>query len=74
MAEMYECRHSEGDKHTGVVPPTQNTVTAVHTFALISSWNWSSCFCPMTRVLPNHRLSGWILVFGKSLDCRSCKS
>lgn len=27
----------------------------------------------MTRVLPNHRLSGCILVFGRSLDCKSCE-
>lgn len=36
--------------------------------ALISSLKRSSCCCPTTRVLPNHRLSGWIRVLGSSFD------
>ena len=38
------------------------------TFAVISSRNCSSCFCAMTRVFPNQRRSGWMRLFGNSLD------
>ena len=39
--------------------------------APISSRKASSCFCPITRVLPNQRRSGWIRVLGSSLDWNS---
>ena len=38
----------------------------------ISSRKRSSWVCPITRVLPNQRLSGWMRVLGSSLLCRSC--
>ena len=38
----------------------------------MSSRNSSSCFWPMTRVLPNQRRSGTMRVEGSSLLCRSC--
>ena len=42
------------------------------TFAVISSRNCSSCFCPITRVLPNQRRSGWMRLLGRSFDWYSC--
>ena len=49
-----------------------STVYPSRLFVAISSLNSSNCFCPITRVLPNHRRSGTILVDGNSLLCKSC--
>lgn len=37
-----------------------------------SSRKLVNCFCPITRVLPNQRRSGWIRVLGSSLLWNSC--
>lgn len=50
--------------------PRQGSAAAP-TLAPISSRKASSCFCPITRVLPNQRRSGWMRVEGSSLDWKS---
>lgn len=52
--------------------PRCHHLTRTPTLVDISSRNCSSCFWPITRVLPNQRRSGWMRVLGSSLDCRSC--
>mmetsp|Transcript_26598 Transcript_26598/g.79030 ORF Transcript_26598/g.79030 Transcript_26598/m.79030 type:complete len:350 (+) Transcript_26598:1719-2768(+) len=50
-----------------------STEYASFTLLDISLRNWSNCFWPITRVLPNQRLSGWMRVVGRSLDCSSSR-